>query len=119
MDGAIPRLSRRQREVLELIAGGKTNDEISVELDIETATVNSHAAVLRLKLGAKNRAERDASCPCNISDEHHGLGARDIAALSQVAHPGHRDLRRLAEVEFLQRLDPRQPRATADLDKVE
>ena len=49
------------------------------------------------------------ACP-RIADEHDRLGAFDVAALGQLAHPRRRDHRRLAEVELVQRFDARQVR---------
>lgn len=51
------RLSRRQREVLALIASGYTNQGIAATLHIALGTVKKHVACLRQKLGAKNRAQ--------------------------------------------------------------
>ena len=45
-----------------------------------------------------------------IADEHDRLGAFDVAALGQFAHPRRRDQRRLAEVELVQGFDVRQVR---------
>ena len=52
-DGAQPRsrLTAREREVLELVAGGLTSKEIAVKLGLSTKTVESHRAALMRKLG--------------------------------------------------------------------
>ena len=52
----IPVLTRREKEVLELIAGGSTNQEIAGRLFISSATVDTHRKNLLAKLDAKNTA---------------------------------------------------------------
>lgn len=49
------RLTRRQRDVLALLAQGKSNKEIARALDIAEATVKIHAAAVIRVLGATNR----------------------------------------------------------------
>jgi two-component system response regulator DesR len=53
---AIP-LSAREREVLTLIASGRTNREIAECLYLSPHTIKEHASSLYRKLGVKNRAE--------------------------------------------------------------
>lgn len=50
-------LTRREIEVLQLIASGLTNSEIAQQLFISIATVNTHRKSLLLKLEARNTAE--------------------------------------------------------------
>ena len=50
-------LTHREVEVLRLIAGGKTNSEISEELVIAEGTARRHVANIYEKIGAANRAE--------------------------------------------------------------
>lgn len=50
-------LSSREREVLKLIAGGKSNREIAEELHISVRTVESHRANIMDKLHLKNVAD--------------------------------------------------------------
>lgn len=50
-------LSKREREVLRLIAAGSTNKEIAKRLFLSPHTVKEHASALYRKLGVKNRAE--------------------------------------------------------------
>jgi len=49
-------LTRREKEVLELIADGLTNNEIGEKLFISPATVDTHRKNLLAKLEAKNTA---------------------------------------------------------------
>jgi DNA-binding NarL/FixJ family response regulator len=52
-----PMLTEREREVLELIAGGSTNREIAERLYLSPYTVKEHTSALYRKLQARNRAE--------------------------------------------------------------
>jgi len=54
--GSIPVITRREKEVLELIAEGMTNNIIAGKLFISNTTVDTHRKNLLLKLGAKNTA---------------------------------------------------------------
>lgn len=49
-------LTRREKEVLELIAEGMTNNEIAAKLFISSTTVDTHRKNLLSKLEAKNTA---------------------------------------------------------------
>ncbi|MDE1190642.1 MAG: response regulator transcription factor [Arachidicoccus sp.] len=50
-------LTRREQEVLQLIAEGLTNNEAAQKLFISTATVDTHRKNLLMKLHARNTAE--------------------------------------------------------------
>jgi DNA-binding NarL/FixJ family response regulator len=50
-------LTRREKEILGLIAEGLTNIEIATQLFISATTVDTHRKNLLLKMGAKNTAE--------------------------------------------------------------
>ncbi|MBS1663810.1 MAG: response regulator transcription factor [Bacteroidetes bacterium] len=52
-----PVLTRREKEVLELIAEGLTNQEIATRLFVSSTTVDTHRKNLLLKLNARNTAE--------------------------------------------------------------
>jgi DNA-binding NarL/FixJ family response regulator len=52
----IPLLSRRETEVLKLIADGFTNQEIADKMFISPLTVDSHRKNLLMKLSARNTA---------------------------------------------------------------
>jgi pimeloyl-ACP methyl ester carboxylesterase/DNA-binding CsgD family transcriptional regulator len=49
-------LTEREREVLQLIATGMTNEQIAAELILSPHTVHRHVANVRLKLGQPSRA---------------------------------------------------------------
>ena len=53
-------LTERELEVLRLIAGGWSNQQIATELFISRKTASVHASNIYDKLGASNRAEAAA-----------------------------------------------------------
>ena len=55
-DSKIPIITRREKEVLVLIADGLTNIEIADKLFISTTTVDSHRKNLLAKFGVRNTA---------------------------------------------------------------
>jgi DNA-binding NarL/FixJ family response regulator len=54
--GETPVLTRREKEVLELIADGMTNNEIATKLFISVTTVDTHRKNLLAKFDARNIA---------------------------------------------------------------
>jgi len=50
-------LSQREIEVLQLVAGGKSNRDIGAALSLSALTVKSHLARIARKLGTGDRAE--------------------------------------------------------------
>ncbi len=57
LNGHGAKLSEREREVLELVAKGKTNSEIAEELVVAHATASRHVHNILNKLGMSRRAE--------------------------------------------------------------
>jgi DNA-binding NarL/FixJ family response regulator len=55
-DDQLPALTRREREVLELIAEGLTNQEIAAKLFLTSGTIDSHRKNMLTKFNAKNTA---------------------------------------------------------------
>ena len=56
-DPPLPDLSPRQIEILDSVARGLTNKEISTQLDISLESVKSHVKIILEKLGAGSRTE--------------------------------------------------------------
>jgi DNA-binding NarL/FixJ family response regulator len=54
---SLEELTKREREVLSLVAMGLSNDEIAEGLVISPATVRTHINRVMMKLGARNRAQ--------------------------------------------------------------
>jgi PAS domain S-box-containing protein len=52
-----PRLSPRQRDVIELVAEGLTSTQIAERLGVSPETVRTHLRNARLKLGASTKAQ--------------------------------------------------------------
>ncbi|HST16148.1 MAG TPA: helix-turn-helix transcriptional regulator [Gaiellaceae bacterium] len=52
-----PVITSRQRQVVELIAQGLSNDEIGVVLGISPRTAKAHSDALRQKLGVTRRRQ--------------------------------------------------------------
>jgi ATP/maltotriose-dependent transcriptional regulator MalT len=50
-------ITTRQRQVIELIAQGLSNDEVGVELGISPRTAKAHSDALRQKLGVPRRRQ--------------------------------------------------------------
>jgi two-component system, NarL family, response regulator LiaR len=55
--GAIEHITRREREVLELIALGHSNKRIALELGVAEKTVKTHVGHLLAKLGVTDRTQ--------------------------------------------------------------
>lgn len=52
-----PPITQRQRQVVELIAAGCSNDEVGEYLGISPRTAKAHCDVLRQKLGVTRRRQ--------------------------------------------------------------
>jgi len=52
-----PRITQRQRQVVELIAAGCSNEEVGERLGISPRTAKAHSDVLRQKLGVTRRRQ--------------------------------------------------------------
>jgi len=55
--GRVSNLSKRERELVDLVAEGLTDKEIAEKLFISIRTVRSHLDRIRDKTGARRRAE--------------------------------------------------------------
>jgi DNA-binding CsgD family transcriptional regulator len=51
-----PLLTKRENEILDMVAQGMTNKQIGTQLGISWRTIKNHMKKIRVKLGAKNSA---------------------------------------------------------------
>ena len=51
------RLTPRERQVLQLVAAGKTTKDIAAELRLSARTIDAHRAHIAMKTGVKSLAE--------------------------------------------------------------
>jgi ATP/maltotriose-dependent transcriptional regulator MalT len=56
-NGPLPSITERQRQVVELIAAGCSNEEVGARLGISPRTAKAHADALRQKLGVARRRQ--------------------------------------------------------------
>jgi DNA-binding NarL/FixJ family response regulator len=54
---ALDALTEREREVMSLVAGGLSNDEVAERLVMSPATAKTHVSSAMMKLGARDRAQ--------------------------------------------------------------
>lgn len=54
---AVPMLTARERDVLELVAAGRANKQIATHLGVSEATVKSHLKAIFARMDTTNRAE--------------------------------------------------------------
>jgi DNA-binding CsgD family transcriptional regulator len=79
------RITDRQRQVVELIAAGLSNQEVGARLGISPRTAKAHCDALRQKLGVRRRRQipmayravtgRDPLSPQGLGPNSHGPGA--------------------------------------------
>jgi len=74
-----PVITDRQRQVIELIAAGCSNDEVARQLGISPRTAKAHSDVLRQKLGCARRRQ--------IPSAYRTLTGRDPLEPSPQAEP--------------------------------
>ena len=56
-DRRLDALTGREREVMRLIAAGRTNDEIAAQLVVSPLTAKTHVSRIMAKLGARDRSQ--------------------------------------------------------------
>ncbi|MEV6196643.1 response regulator transcription factor [Streptomyces sp. NPDC051920] len=56
-DRRLDALTAREREVMRLIAAGRTNDEIAAQLVLSPLTAKTHVSRIMAKLGARDRSQ--------------------------------------------------------------
>jgi len=64
-----PPITERQRQVVELIAAGCSNEEVGRRLGISPRTAKAHADVLRRKLGVARRRQIPAAYRALTGDD--------------------------------------------------
>jgi DNA-binding CsgD family transcriptional regulator len=69
LKSAIPAITARQREVVELIAEGCSNEEIGERLGISPRTAKAHSDILRQKLGVTRRRQIPAAYRAATGDD--------------------------------------------------
>ena len=79
-EASFPELSEREREVLELVAQGRSNAEITAHLVLSPKTVRNHVSNIFSKLQVRDRAE------AIVRAREAGLG-RDAQVAGQGARP--------------------------------
>src|SRR5262249_8031778 len=57
MPSSVPALSRRERQVLELLARGHTNREVGQRLSLSVKTIETYRQRLKVKLGLNTRSD--------------------------------------------------------------
>lgn len=57
LQALVDSLTRREREVFEMIAAGRSNPEIAQDLFLSEATVKTHVGHILSKLGARDRVQ--------------------------------------------------------------
>ena len=83
-DDQSPSITQRQRQVVELIAAGCSNEEVGERLGISPRTAKAHSDVLRQKLGVSRRRQIPVAYrsqtgvdPLSPSLELASVGSRD------------------------------------------
>jgi len=74
-----PVITDRQRQVIELIAAGCSNEEVATSLGISPRTAKAHSDVLRQKLGCAKRRQ--------LPNAYRTLTGRDPLSRSLGADP--------------------------------
>lgn len=69
LKSALPSITVRQREVVELIAAGCSNEEIGERLGISPRTAKAHSDILRQKLGVSRRRQIPAAYRAATGDD--------------------------------------------------
>ncbi|HZR93623.1 MAG TPA: helix-turn-helix transcriptional regulator [Gaiellaceae bacterium] len=69
LKSAIPSITARQRQVVELIAAGCSNEEIGQRLGISPRTAKAHSDILRQKLGVPRRRQIPAAYRAVTGDD--------------------------------------------------
>jgi ATP/maltotriose-dependent transcriptional regulator MalT len=77
---SLPSITERQRQVIELIAAGCSNDEVGERLGISPRTAKAHSDVLRQKLGVTRRRQIPVAYRAITGDDPRARGLGSAAA---------------------------------------
>lgn len=77
---SIPNITERQRQVIELIAAGCSNDEVGERLGISSRTAKAHSDVLRQKLGVSRRRQIPVAYRAMTGDDPLARSLKSAAA---------------------------------------
>lgn len=81
-----PTFTRRQRQVIQLIAQGQSNDEIAATIGVSPRTVKAHSDVLRTKLRVSRRRYIPAAFRDATGEDPHALeGLEPVVGIAQDA----------------------------------
>ncbi len=85
-------MTRREQEVLQLVAQGLTNAEIAARLHLSTKTVGHHVSSVLAKLGVKGRGEAAAWATRHLRTSVPGerdpkIGNIPVPPRASAAHP--------------------------------
>ena len=80
LKSAIPTITERQLQIVQLIAVGRSNEEVSTRLGIAPRTAKAHTDVLRQKLGVPRRRQIPAAYMAATGDEPRPAGLGLIAS---------------------------------------
>jgi DNA-binding CsgD family transcriptional regulator len=77
---AIPTITARQRQVVQLIAAGCSNEEVGARLGIAPRTAKAHTDILRQKLGVPRRRQIPVAYMAATGDDPLAAGMSLIAS---------------------------------------
>jgi ATP/maltotriose-dependent transcriptional regulator MalT len=77
---AIPAITARQRQVVQLIAAGCSNEEVGSRLGISPRTAKAHTDALRQKLGVPRRRQIPAAYMAVTGDDPLADGLKLVAS---------------------------------------
>lgn len=80
LKSAIPTVTARQREIVQLIAAGYSNEEVAGRLGIAPRTAKAHTDSLRQKLGVPRRRQIPAAFLALTGEDPLAAGLELIAS---------------------------------------
>src|SRR5438445_2231269 len=92
LKASLPTFTKRQIEVIELIAAGCSNDEVGERLGISPRTAKAHSDVLRQKLGVTRRRQIPVAYRALTGDDPLSLSPGELRRIGQLYVFSHRRL---------------------------